>query len=136
MIIGTFGYVIFETSADKIVTFDGLKRQGSARYATHDILGKKPVLEFLGAGAESISFSMRLDVALGINPTEELDVLRFMRDEGEAAPLILNDQPIGETLWVIDSLSEDWKVVSNMGHLLVAVVDVTLKEYAVEVAEE
>ena len=101
--IGTLGDVVFETSSEKIRTFDGMKRSGSARWATHDIMAHKPVLEFLGSGMEQISFSMRFDVSLGINPAAELETLRGLRDAGEASQLILNGKPIGEHKWVIES---------------------------------
>ncbi len=127
--IGTLGDVVFETSSEKIRTFDGMKRSGSARWATHDIMAHKPVLEFLGSGMEQISFSMRFDVSLGINPAAELETLRGLRDAGEASQLILNGKPIGEHKWVIESLSENWERIDNLGRLLVATVDITLKEY-------
>ena len=88
--IGTLGDVVFETSSEKIRTFDNMKRDGSARWTAHEVMSNKPVLEFIGPDIEQISFSMRLDVALGINPTAELETLREVRDKGEAVKLILD----------------------------------------------
>ena len=119
----------FETSSEKIRTLDGMKRSGSARWATHDIMSNKPVLEFTGPGLEEISFSMRLDATLGINPSTELEVLRDMRDKGEISQLILNGKPITNHKWIVESLSENWEQIDNSGRLLVATVDVSLKEY-------
>jgi phage protein U len=127
--IGTLGNIVFETSSERLRTIDGMKRSGSARWATHDIMANKPVLEFLGPDVEQISFSMRLDVFLGINPTTELEVLREMRGTGEAAQLILNGRPITEHKWVIENLSENWERIDNQGRLLVATVEISLKEY-------
>ena len=127
--IGTLGEVVFEVSASKVKTFDSMKRSGSGRWATHEIIGQKPVMEFLGPGIEQISFNMRFDVFLGINPSDELVVLRQMRDAGEAVTLILEGQPVTDNLWVIESLSEDYPAIDNTGRILIANVDVNLKEY-------
>ena len=127
--IGTLGEVVFEVSASKVKTFDSMKRSGSGRWATHEIIGQKPVMEFLGPGIEQISFNMRFDVFLGINPSDELVVLRQMRDAGEAVTLILEGQPVTDNLWVIESLSEDYPAIDNTGRILIANVDVSLKEY-------
>ena len=127
--IGTLGEVVFEVSASKVKTFDGMKRSGTGRWATHDIIGQKPVMEYLGPGIEQISFTMRLDVFLGVNPSEELAVLRQMRDTGEAVSFVLEGQPVTDNLWVIESLSEDYPAIDNAGRILVANVDINLKEY-------
>ena len=127
--IGTLGNIVFETSNEKIRTFDNMKRAGSARWATHEIMNNKPVLEFIGPDVEQISFSMRLDVSLGINPAAELETLRGVRDKGEAVKLVLEGKPVTEHKWVIENLSENWERIDNQGRLLVATVDVSLKEY-------
>jgi phage protein U len=127
--IGTLGEVVFEVSTSKVKTFDGMKRSGTGRWATHDIIGQKPVMEYLGPGIEQISFTMRLDVFLGVNPSEELAVLRQMRDTGEAVSFVLEGQPVTDNLWVIESLSEDYPAIDNAGRILVANVDINLKEY-------
>lgn len=128
--IGSLGNVVFETSAEKIRTFHGLKRSGSGRWATHEVLGQKPVLEYVGPDIEQISLTIRLDAALGVNPAEELSMLREMRDKGEAVNFILDGQPVTEdTLWAVESLSEEWQYIDNVGRVLVATVEVTLREY-------
>lgn len=127
--IGTLGDVVFETSSEKIRTFDSMKRSGSARWATHDIMALKPVMEFIGPGVERINFSMRLDVSLGINPSAELETLRAMRDTGTASQLIFNGKPITDHLWVIEGLSENWERIDNQGRLLAATVEISLNEY-------
>jgi len=127
--IGSLGFTVFETSSNRIRTFSDLKRSGSARWANHELVGKKPVLEFLGPDVERISLSMRFDVALGVNPSESLAVLRFTRDAGLAVPFILDGRPVSDNLWVIESLEEKWQHIDNRGRLLVAEADVSLIEY-------
>ena len=73
--IGTLGDAVFQASTDKVYTFQGLGRSAPGRYQQHDVVGQKPVLEFIGPGLEQISFDMRFDVGLGINPIAEIDKL-------------------------------------------------------------
>lgn len=127
--IGTLGAVVFEVSADKVQTFDDFKRSGSGRWDTHDLWGRKPALEFKGPGLEQIGFSIHLDFSLGINPGEQLNLLRKMRDRGMAVPFILNGKPLTEHLWVVESVSEAWTQIDNKGSLLAADVELTLFEY-------
>lgn len=136
MSIGTLGPVVFETSSKKIRTFQDLQRSGSARWEDHEIIGQKPKAEFLGPGKEQITFTIKIDAALGVNPTNELYMLRFIRDNGYAVPFILDGKPVSlvsfsnlTNLWVIESLTETWKNVTNKGVLLAVDVQVTLFEY-------
>lgn len=127
--IGSLGDVIFEASSYKVKTFDGLKRSGSARIATHDVMSRKPVSEFIGPGLEQLSFTMRFDVMLGLDPKTELETLRELRDTGEAVPFVLNGEPVTENLWLIEQMEEDLPIIDNRGRIIVASVNVTLKEY-------
>jgi phage protein U len=126
--IGSFGNIAFSTSMDKVFTFSGLSKSADARFAEHSLTGKKPLLEFIGPGLETITFNMKLDVFLGINPLEEIKKLLELRDAGIARPFVLGGEFIG--LFVITSLSEAHKVISNRGKILNAELSITLKEYA------
>lgn len=127
--IGSLGDVVFEVSTDKVRTFDDFSRSGSARWATHDIIGQKPLTEFSGPGQEEISFSMHLSAGLGINPSVELQKLRTMRDTGKVVPLIIGTAPISSSYWGIENLDEKHSTYDNKGRLIVAQVDVKLREY-------
>lgn len=126
--IGTLGSAVFETSTDKVFTWNSFSRSGSARYEEHAVVGKKPVLELIGPGLESLSISMRFDVALGINPIVEINKLRESRDNGDILPMTIGGKYLGD--WVIESLSEEWQRTDNKGNLLVASVQFNLKEEA------
>lgn len=129
MAVGTLGDIVFEVSREKVRTFDDLRRRGSGRWAVHDVVGKKPVKEFIGPGLEKIRFSIQLSVALGINPLDEINKLRDLRDKGEPQDLVIGGAPVGENLWVIEEISEDWKKLDNRGNILFAEVDIELEEY-------
>jgi phage protein U len=129
LLLGTFGDIVFEVSDERVKTFDGYNRQGQARYASHEVLGRKPILEYLGAALDQVSFSMKLNAGLGVNPVEELAKLRKMLNGGQAARLVIGGKPQGEDKWVLESLSETYDYLDNKGNVIVATVNLTLKEY-------
>lgn len=125
--IGNFGPIVFTASANLMRTFTGLTKESEARYAEHALAGQKPQLEFIGPGLESITFSIRLDRFLGINPEDEIQRAEELRDEGEVQPLIIGGKYIG--MYVITSAREGLRHHDNRGRLVVADLDITLKEY-------
>lgn len=129
MPLGSLGDVVFEVSSREVITFDGLKRNTKARYGNHEIIGQKPLLEYLGPDGEEISFSMKFSTSWGVDPTEQANKLRELCEKGEAMYLIIGNQTIGANMWVIESVSEAMTTVDNMGRVIVSEVDVSLKEY-------
>lgn len=129
MPLGSLGDIVFEVSSREVVTFDGLKRNTKARYGNHEIIGQKPLLEYLGPDGEEISFSMKFSTSWGVDPTEQANKLRELCEKGEAMYLIIGNQTIGANMWVIESVSEAMTTVDNMGRVIVSEVDVSLKEY-------
>lgn len=127
--IGSLGPVVFIVSADVLRTFTDFTRSSSGRYAQHEILGKKPLTQFIGPGLDTVSFSMRFDARYGINPRKELDQLTDLDRKGKALPLIIGGKGIGVGLWVIKGLEQSWNQVDNRGNVLVATVNITLEEY-------
>ena len=58
-------------------------------------------------------------------------------NEHQAVPLILDGEPIGDGLWVIESVNETFEIVNNQGTPIVLEVSLNLKEYVeAEEAEE
>lgn len=85
--------------------------------------------EFIGPGQEDISFNIRLDASLGVNPEEELQKLRDMRDTGEVSELIIGGKPVTDNPWVLQSMYERPKSFSGSGQLITVDVEIALKEY-------
>lgn len=129
MVVGYLGGIPFITSRNKVRTFDNFNRSSTARWAKHELIGQKPILEFLGKDIEKISFDMQLRASLGINPEDELDNLRTMRDEGTVLTLVLNNMPITDNFWVIESLDEKVNFFGGNGEILSAIVSISLQEY-------
>ncbi len=125
--IGTFGHILFQTSSSKILTFDEFTRKSSAVFAEHPVLDDKPTLQHVGDGLDTIEYSIRLDVSLGINPIIEIEKLRQIKSAGEEQKFIIGGKVIGD--FVLIDLGEKWPSVDNRGNVLVALVSLILKEF-------
>lgn len=129
MPIGSLGDIVFEVSSRKVRTFKDFKRKTKARYASHEIIGQKPILEFVGPDGEEITFIMQFSLSLGINPQEETDKLREICEEGTAMYFVLCNTVIGANQWIVESVGESVDTIDNNGRVVVTQVEVTLKEY-------
>lgn len=129
MLVGSLGDVPFIVARGLVRTFSDYNREGSGRWAKHDLIGQKPVLEFLGKDIEKISFKMVFRADQGINPEKEAQKLRKMRDNGEVMVLILADKPVGDNSWVIESIGENVTFWDAFGNIQAMSVDVSLQEY-------
>lgn len=133
--LGILGNYLNKKTGNNGITFktpNNFKRSSEARWAVHEIIGQKPVSEFIGPGLEKFSFEMILDANLGVDPTEELEKLRTMRDTGEKVFLILGDSPVldNNSRVYITNLDEDVARVDSNGNIIAINVSISLKEYA------
>lgn len=135
MAIGSLGEIVFEVTDKRVFTFADLKRDTKMRYAAHEVIGQKPVAEFIGPDLEQITFKIYLSAALGINPEREMKKIRDKRDAGEALSLILGEKVIGDNKWVIESIGESYLAVDQMGNIWVHSAEITLKEYVEQVGD-
>lgn len=129
MLVGYLGDIVFAVAKNYVRTFDDYNRSGAGRWQTHELIGRKPVLEFLGADLEKISFKMQLRSDQGVDPEDEAQKLRKMRDAGTPCVLVLNGAPVGDNYWIVESLGEEVTYWNAYGKPLSITVDVSLKEY-------
>lgn len=143
MIVGYMGDVPFVTSRQVLLTFDDFSRSSEGRWVKHELVGQKPVLEFLGPDTETITMKIMLRKDHGINPVKVLNQLRQMRDTGEVFPLVLGSRVIGNAvrallkkspassagLWVLRSVGESVTHWAG-GTPYIVEVSVTLEEYS------
>ena len=61
---------------------------------SHDIIGQKPLSEWVGLSYDSISFSIKLSAFRGVNPKEEAEKLRRMAERGEAVTFVMGGAPV------------------------------------------
>ena len=129
--IGTLGTdLVFETSDNYVLTFAGMTRDVSGRWATHETPGVKPRAEFLGPGLQSVSLPITLSAGLGVKPREMLERVEQMVETGDTEYLILGYRPVGKNRFRVTASSETWDVIYNQGELARAKLTLTLEEYA------
>ena len=63
--VGIFGKLPFLCSSAVTFTFKDLSVSRSVRWATHEVIGQKPVLEYIGPGLTEVSFNIQLSSTLG-----------------------------------------------------------------------
>jgi len=126
--VGSLGQLTFKCSDEMVRTFSDLSVDREARWATHDIIGGKPMLEFVGEGLTKVSFKMRFDISLGYPPKVGLDRVKRMLENRKYKTLVIGSEYIGR--FVIESISETQKYFDGKGNCLVAEVSVSLTEWA------
>jgi phage protein U len=127
--IGSLGDIVFEVSSSKVRTFRDYKRTTKARYASHEVIGAKPILEFIGPDGEEITFTMQFSISLGVEPSEETAKIREMCEKGKTMYFVLCNETIGENMWIIESVGESVDTFDNNGRVILTQIDVTIKEY-------
>lgn len=125
--IGTFGPVTFTSSSSSVRTFSDFQRSRAYRFAKHDVLSGKPKLERIAPELDSVTFNMRFDIGMGVDPKAELATLEAVLLAGEAHNLMVGGTPLG--LFVIEKMDEDWRRLDGRGLLIVASVNLQLTEY-------
>ena len=127
--IGVFGDIVFSVSNFRTLTFNNFKRNDSAKFAEHEVIGKPPKLEFLHRELEEISFDMNFMTALGIDPKTQCDNLKKMCNSGTANYLVLDNKVYGDIEFIIESFSETVNYFDSAGNVTACKVSVKLKEY-------
>lgn len=125
--IGSLGQLPFVCSRNKVLTFTDLSRDNAVRWAKHEVIGKKPVLEYIGPDSSTVSLTIRLDIALGIPPLVGLNRIDRMLKNGKYKTLIIGGEYLGR--FVIKSVSEARKFHTGAGVCQVAIVTLELEEY-------
>ena len=94
MAIGNFGSTIsFVTSSSKIQTFRNYSETIGSRWVDHNIQGRMPRSEFLGADLMTVSMTVELNATLGVNPWSVRDKLKNAVRNGTVDVVIGGKQP-------------------------------------------
>ena len=131
-LIGTFGDIMFEVDMLNARIIKDYSRKISMRLAKHEIIGQKPLIEVLGEDLDEISFTMHLNSKLGIDPAKEFSKLQKICIGGQGNYLILGMKLVSENPFIIESLSQEIKVVNSIGETVISDINISLKEYPVQ----
>jgi phage protein U len=126
--LGLLGVIPFVCSSSVVMTFKDLQVERSDRWATHEVIGQKPKLEYIGPQLLQVSFAIQLNSALGITPLAALVALKEMMELHEPQRLLIGPEYMGK--FIIESISESRKHHSGLGICVSADVTVNLREAA------
>lgn len=128
MLVGSLGDVVFETSAERVLTPGEFQMERAARFEEHKVVGALPRLEYLSAELLNMSMPIRLRADMGVNPARAAEKLSAMCREGKVLLLILAGYRLGRV--VIESVSQTWRYMgsSKKGPQIVD-LSIKLKEY-------
>lgn len=121
--------VRFIVNANKQLSFTNMKRTAASRWATHNIVGRRPKMEYLGPDLDEITMDIIFDAEMGVNPRKEMKKLRVACRKGEAHYLWIGGRKVRSARLYIKSVSESWDRIWNKGELVRCVVSVTFGEY-------
>lgn len=129
MAIGILGPITFNSSSDKVQTFEEYTHDKSARIATHENLQNKPIVEFIGPGLDKINLKLTWSIEGKINPLKEINKLEDKLEKGEVVIFFLGGKPVGKGKYLIDSISRAQKRIDKEGNILSISFNVSLLEY-------
>lgn len=137
--VGSLGEVDFyvRTSNGKpeILSFHDLTRSSTANFAEHERNGGKPYLEYGGPGLDEINMTIEADVQYHINPIVVQEKLHQYAEAGTPNSLIIGGKRIGSNPFVVTSIADVYKRHFTDGRPLAIAMQITLKEYANQVAK-
>ena len=128
--VGQWGSDIkFSVNSEKQLSLRDMKRTSSARWASHNIIGKRPKMEFLGPDMDEVTLEVVLSAEMGVRPRSEMAKFRSACKKGEAHYLYINGKKVCKNKMAIKAVSESWDEIWSQGELVRAVVAVTFSEY-------
>ena len=114
----------------KVLTFDRFQRRTRARYARHQLIGKTAQLEKVGDEPDQITFEIKLIRELGVDPEEQIELIRQYIKDGHEDYLIIGSEVLGQ--YCITELGEGRQYVDCFGRTQVAELSLTLEEVATD----
>ena len=134
--MSTLGYledIQFRVNSIKLLTFKDLTFQKTAKFQHHEVIGKKPLSEFLGQDLEKLSFSIDLYEGLIVSVKEQLEILNNYHKEGRPLEFVVGTSSFGLDKWVITDLSESYNQIYRNGAITQVSADISLEEYISDV---
>lgn len=131
--LGYLGDISFVVSSIKQLTFKDLKHTKSAKFQEHEIIGKKPLTEYLGQTLDEITLAIELYQSLTVNVETVIKQINDYIADGEALEFVVGNKPFGLDKWTIESCSEAYNLIYRNGAITSVTLDLSLKEYISDV---
>ena len=127
--IAKWGDIEFKVSSKRVLSFKKMKRTYCAQWEEHDIIGKRPKMEFKGPGMDEITMEVVLDAELGVKPRKVLKKFRTAAKNGEIHYFYVGGKKVCKNKMYIASGSESWDEIWSEGELIRATASITFGEY-------
>ncbi len=128
--IGNFGSQIsFEVSSDKIQTFKNYSETIGSRWVDHNIQGRMPRSEFLGADLMTITMTVELNAAHGAKPWSTRDKLKNAVRNGTVDTLVIGGKQPAYNKFKIISAQDTFDQILNDGKIPIITMNLTFKEH-------
>jgi len=129
MILGGYGKIAFETSADKVLTFRNFRRDCSNNVTVHEVIGQKGKSEFISPGLDIVSFEVVLHASLGYAPNDVIDQFIIHNRNGDAFPLVIGPKTIGVDKWMLRTVGIPVNTFGKFGEIISSIVELSFEEY-------
>lgn len=129
MAIASWNGITFSVSSNKLMSFTDMSRNYAGRWKTHNIIGKRPKMEFLGADMDEISIEVVLDAEFGVKPLTEMKKFRSAAKTGAVAYFYVGGKKVVSNKMYVKSGTENWNEIWNRGELVRARAQITFGEY-------
>lgn len=127
--MGGYGSLTFETSDKRILTPRDFKQTVSGQWGKHNLIGRKPKTEFIGADLRSVTFTITLSAVCGVKPRAKLKKIEKMIESGFVDYLVIGNKTVGKNKFRITDMSEAWEVIYSHGEVASVTLDITMEEY-------
>ena len=127
--IGNFGGVVFSVSKKRVKTFSDLSETQSAKYSATERYLNTPSVQFVGMKSATLSFTIILSAAMGVDPLKQYQILLRYMKKGLAQSFFIGKQKIGVYKWVITSMKTDYKEIDCNGNINGMKIALSLMSY-------
>lgn len=127
--LAKWGGITFRVNSNQVFSFRKMKRSYSARWATHNIAGKRPKMEFQGPNMDEISIEVILDAELGVKPRAAMKQFRSAAKKGKVDYFYVGGKKVVARKVYISAGTENWNEIWNGGELVRATATLTFNEY-------
>jgi phage protein U len=133
VIVGLYGggQIVFGLAARQGFLMEELTETSKAKFVEHEILGSKPITEFVGFENDEATFSMNFITGHTTSPMVAIPLLKGFLSRAQAYPLIVAGRPVGSFLsqFVLTEVTSTYRYLNGAGLLMSASIEVSMKEY-------
>ena len=107
MHVGSLGDIVFDTSAERVLTLGSMSKTREGRYEDHQVQGDMPRSEFLAPDLAGFDMDIKLSASLGVDPVKLADQISQYCKEGRVLRLIVAGWNLGRV--TIRNVSQEWR---------------------------